>query len=246
MMEGFGPKSFGELYAQEYDALHNPGTTEDCVNLIADLAHDRSILELAIGSGRIALPLKARGIDVCGFDASPDMLELLKQKPGGDEIETWVADMADFSVDRRFGFAYLIFNTLYNLTTQDAQVKCFQCVADQLEPGGQFLVEAFMPNRERFQDNQAVRTKHVSMNTAWLEAAQHNPVTQTIDYQRIRITDEGTRLMPLAMRYVWPSELDLMAALAGFEPVVKWGGWHKQPLTPSSDMYVALYARPAA
>jgi SAM-dependent methyltransferase len=245
-MQGFGPKTFGELYAEEYDALHNPGTTEDCVNLIADLAHDRSILELAIGSGRIALPLKARGIDVCGFDASPEMVELLKQKPGGEAIETWVADMADFHLDRRFGFAYLVFNTLYNLTTQDAQVKCFQCVADHLEPGGQFLIEAFMPNRERFQDNQAVRTKYVSMNTAWLEAAQHNPVTQTIYYQRIRITEEGTRLMPLAMRYVWPSELDLMAALAGFEPVAKWGGWHKQPLTPSSDMYVALYALPAA
>ena len=191
------------------------------------------------------MPLKARGFDICGFDASPDMLELLKQKPGGEEIETWTADMADFSVDRHFGFAYLVFNTLYNLTTQDAQVRCFQCVANHLEPGGQFLVEAFMPNRERFQDNQAVRTKHVSMDTVWLEAAQHNPVTQTIDFQRLRITEDGTKLMPLAMRYVWPSELDLMAALAGLEPIEKWGGWNKQSLTASSDMYVALYQRPA-
>ena len=243
-MKGFGPRTFGDLYAEEYDTLHNPGTTDDCVYLIADLAHGRSILELAIGSGRIAIPLKARGFDICGFDASPDMLALLEQKPGGDEIETWMADMADFSVDRRFGFAYLVFNTLYNLTTQDAQVRCFQSVAEHLEPGGQFLVEAFMPNRERFQDNQAVRTKHVSMDAVWLEAAQHNPVTQTIDFQRVRITEDATKLMPLAMRYVWPSELDLMAALAGLEPIEKWGGWNEQALRPTSDMYIALYQRP--
>lgn len=245
-MKGFGSRTFGELYAEEYDALHDPGTTDDCVNLIAELAQNRTLLELAIGSGRVALPLKTRGCDICGFDASPEMLNLLKQKPGGSEIETWVADMADFSIGRKFGFAFLVFNTLYNLTTQSAQVSCFRSVADHLDPGGLFLVEAFMPNRERFEDNQSLKAKHVSMSTVWLEAAQHNPVSQTVDYQRVRINEDGSQLMPLAMRYVWPSELDLMAALAGFEPVEKWGGWHKQPLTASSDMYVALYARPDA
>lgn len=245
-MKGFGPRTFGELYAEEYDELHDPGTTEDCVNLIAELAQGRTILELAIGSGRVALPLKSKGFDICGFDASPEMLELLKRKPGGSEIETWVADMADFALDRKFGFAFLVFNTLYNLTTQSAQVSCFQRVADHLEPGGLFLVEAFMPYREGFERDQSLQAKRVSISTVWLEAAKHDPVTQTVDYQRIRITEDGSQLMPLAMRYVWPSELDLMAALAGLEPVEKWGGWHKQPLTASSDMYVALYARPAA
>lgn len=243
-MKGFGPKTFGELNAIEYDALHDPGTTDECVALISELAGDGAILELAIGTGRIALPLAARGLNVSGFDASPEMLQHLRDKPGSADVATWVADMASFEIDQQFDFAFLVFNTLYNLTTQEDQIRCFQQVAKHLKPGGRFLVEAFMPNRERFENNQAVRARHVGFDKVWLEAVQHDPVAQTLNYQRIRITEKGTELKPLPMRYVWPSELDLMARLAGLAPVAHWGGWHKQPLSPSSDMYVVLYERP--
>lgn len=243
-MKGFGPATFGELNAEEYDALHDPGTTEACVDLIAELAGDGDVLELAIGTGRIALPLAERGLRISGFDASPEMLKILEGKPGGSNIETWIADMASFDLERKYDFAFLVFNTLYNITAQKDQVACFQQVANHLRPGGRFLVEAFMPNRESFENNQAVRTKHVSFDSVWLEAVQHDPVAQTLNYQRIRITETGTRLKPLPMRYVWPAELDLMAQIAGLRPVAHWGGWQKQPLTASSDMYVIVYEKP--
>lgn len=243
-MKGFGPATFGELNAEEYDALHDPGTTEACVDLIAELAGDGDVLELAIGTGRIALPLAERGLRISGFDASPEMLKILEGKPGGSNIETWIADMASFDLERKYDFAFLVFNTLYNITAQKDQVACFQQVANHLRPGGRFLVEAFMPNRESFENNQAVRTKHVSFDSVWLEAVQHDPVAQTLNYQRIRITETGTQLKPLPMRYVWPAELDLMAQIAGLRPVAHWGGWQKQPLTASSDMYVIVYEKP--
>lgn len=244
-MKEFGPSTFGELNADEYDALHDPGTTDACVALIADVVGSGSVLELAIGTGRIALPLAERGVAISGFDGSPEMLKILSEKPGGSDIPTFVADMASFETDQQFDFAFLVFNTLYNLTTQDEQVSCFQQVAKHLKPGGRFLVEAFMPSRERFENNQAVRTKHVGFDSVWLEAVQHDPVAQSLNYQRIRITEDGTKLKPLPMRYVWPSELDLMARMAGLTPVDRWGGWHREPLSASSDMYVIVYERPS-
>ena len=244
-MKQFGPGTFGDLNAEEYDALHDPGTTDECVSLIADLSDGGDILELAIGTGRIALPLAQRGLNVSGFDASPQMLDILKGKPGGSDIPTWVANMASFDLDQTFDFAFLVFNTLYNLTTQEEQLRCIQSVAKHLKPGGKFLVEAFMPNRESFDNNQAVRTKHVDYEKVWLEAVQHDPVAQRLNYQRIRISQQGTELKPLPMRYVWPAELDLMARLAGLSPIAHWGGWHKQPLTRNSDFYVMMYQRDA-
>lgn len=242
-MKAFGPSTFGDLNAEDYDALHDPGTTEACVDLIAELAGTGDLLELAIGTGRIALPLAARDLNVSGFDASPEMLNILKAKPGGSDIETWVADMASFDLGRTFDFAFLVFNTLYNITSQQGQVACFRQVAQHLRPGGRFLVEAFMPNRESFDNNQAVRTKQVDFDSVRLEAVQHDPVQQTLDYQRILISADGVKLNPLPMRYVWPAELDLMAQLAGLHPVARWGGWQKQPLTKTSDMYVIVYEK---
>ena len=149
-MKEYGPTTFGDLNADEYDALHDPGTTEESVELIAELAGDGAILELAIGTGRMALPLAQRGLNISGFDASPDMLAKLAAKPGGAAIPAWIAEMASFELGQRFDFAFLVFNTLYNLTTQEAQVQCFQRVAAHLNPGGRFLVEAFMPTPNAF------------------------------------------------------------------------------------------------
>lgn len=240
-MKGFAPETFGKMHAETYDALHDPGTTDDAVALLGDLAGRGRTLELAIGTGRVALPLSQQGLDIAGFDASPDMLAKLKEKPGGERIPTFLADMASFDLGERFDFAFLIFNTIYNLTTQADQVACFQSVAKHLNRRGKFLVETFMPNRETFEKHQAVRTKHVSFDAVRLEAVQHDPVTQNLAYQRIHITADGVTLSPLPMRYIWPSEMDLMAQLAGMDLVERWGDWHRAPFTADSDMHVSLY-----
>lgn len=240
-MKEFGPDTFGKLHAETYDALHNPGTTDDAVSLLADLAGGGRTLELAIGTGRVALPLAERGVDITGFDASPEMLEKLKQKPGGDRMPTVVADMASFDLGERFDFAFLIFNTIYNLTRQEDQVSCFQHVAKHLNPRGKFVVEAFMPDRETFERHQAVRTKYVSFDRVWLEAVQHDPITQNLSYQRIHISGDGVSLSPLPMRYIWPSEMDLMAQIAGMKLIDRWGSWQRAPFTADSDMHVSVY-----
>lgn len=242
-MKGFGPDTFGSLYADEYDDLHNPGTTEASVDLIAELAGDVAMLELAIGTGRMALPLAGRGFDVSGLEASPEMVAKLREKPGGRAIPVMMSDMADFQTDQSYGFAFLVFNTLFNLTSQHAQIGCFGSVSKCLTPGGQFLIETFVPNLTRFQDNRDVTVSKLDKNSVWLEAVTHDPVEQTLSYQRIRYTPDGVKIAPLVMRYAWPAEMDLMARLAGLELKHRWGGWQREPFTAHSEMHVSVYEK---
>ncbi|MEO0882370.1 MAG: class I SAM-dependent methyltransferase [Pseudomonadota bacterium] len=242
-MKGFGPDTFGSLYADEYDDLHNPGTTEASVDLIAELAGDVAMLELAIGTGRMALPLAGRGFDVSGLEASPEMVTKLREKPGGRTIPVMMSDMADFQTDQSYGFAFLVFNTLFNLTSQHAQIGCFGSVSKCLTPGGQFLVETFVPNLARFQDNRDVTVSKLDKNSVWLEAVTHDPVEQTLSYQRIRYTPDGVKIAPLVMRYAWPAEMDLMARLARLELKHRWGGWQREPFTAHSEMHVSVYEK---
>ncbi len=242
-MDGFGPATFGELNADDYDTLHDPGTTDATVKLISELAGDGVILELAIGTGRIALPLAQAGHTIAGVEASPDMVAELRAKPGGEAIPVTIGDMADFSVDGRFDHAFLVFNTLFNLPSQESQVRCFQCVADHLVDGGTFLVETFVPDLSDFTRHQRVGTKRVAMDSVWLEAIAHDPVHQVLDAQRIRITQQGVQLVPLPMRYAWPSEIDLMARLAGLSLRHRWGGWSREPFTADSKMHISVYQR---
>lgn len=239
----FGPETFGKLNADDYDALHDPGTTDASVALLSELIAGRKTLELAIGTGRIALPLAARGIEMHGIEGSPDMVAKLRAKPGGDVIPVEIGDMADCAIEGKFGFAFLVFNTLFNLTSQADQVRCFRNVADHLEPGGQFLIETFVPDMSRFTKGQSLRTMRLGFQSAWLEAAMHDPVAQRIEFQRIRITEQGTRLVPLVMRYAWPAEIDLMAKIAGLRLVSRWGDWHRAPFTADSAMHVSLYQK---
>ena len=240
----FNPETFGELNAEDYDALHDPGTTAESVALISELARQGKILELAIGTGRMALPLLARGHDVSGIEASPAMVEKLREKPGGADIPVVIGDMADVEIDGPFDFAFLVFNTLFNLTSQDAQVRCFQNVAERLAPGGAFLIETFVPDFSAYTGNQNVRTMQLGFQSLWLEAAKHDPTRQLVEFQRVRITNEGMKLVPLVMRYAWPQEVDLMARLAGLTLEHRWGGWEREPFTPDSKMHVSLYRKP--
>lgn len=242
----FGPETFGELNAEDYDALHDPGTTSESVALIGELAAGGRVLELAIGTGRMALPLAATGLEVCGIEGSPDMVARLREKPGGKDIPVVTGDFADVAIDGPFDHVFLVFNTLFNLTSQDAQVRCFANVARCLAPGGTFLVETFVPDAEPARSSQNVRTMNVGFNSVWIEAALHDRVEQRIDFQRMRITQEGIRLVPLVMRYAWPAEIDLMARLAGLSLKHRWGGWNREPFTAESRMHVSVYEKPEA
>ena len=242
-MKDYGPETFGKLNAEDYDELHDPGTTAETVDLIAELAGDARVLELAIGTGRVALPLAKRGVRIEGIDASEEMVAKLRAKPGGDAIPVTIGDMADARVEGPFDFAFLIFNTLFNLTSQEAQVRCFQNTAARLTEGGGFLVEAFVPDLTRFKDGQLVRTRHVSKNAVTIETAVHDPVSQVINHQYIRVKDGAVKLVPLPMRYAFPAEIDLMAKLAGLTLDQRWGGWHREPFTAGSKMHVSLYRK---
>ena len=215
ILKGFGSATFGEIYAEAYEVEHDPGTTDEAVELLAGIAGTGSTLELAIGTGRVALPLARRGLKVHGIDGSPAMVAKLREKPGGEAIPVSVGDFADVDIEGSFDFVFLIFNTLFNLTSQQEQVRCFENVAKRLNSGGQFLVETLVPDVTRFDDGQSLRTLHVDMNSAVLEAAVHDPVQQVVEYQRVRMTDDGMRLSPLPIRYAWPAEIDLMARVAG-------------------------------
>lgn len=245
-MRGYGPETFGKLNAADYDRTDDPGTTDQAVEVLADLAGNGKTLELAIGTGRVALPLAARGVAIQGIDASPEMVAQLRKKPGGDAIPVAIGDMADVAVDGAFDFVFLIYNTLFNLTSQEAQVHCFANVARRLNAGGRFLVEAFVPDVARFKDGQSLRTVDLDVGAVTLEAARHDPVTQVVEYQYIRFAKDGVRLTPLPMRYAWPAEIDLMARLAGLEREHRWGGWEREPFTAASGMHVSVYRKGAA
>lgn len=241
----FKADTFGKLNAEDYDAANDPGTTAQSVAFLADIygagAH---VLELAIGSGRMALPLVEKGIKISGVEGSTEMVDLLRAKPGGQDIAVEINDMAapdGYDLAGPFDHAFLVFNTLFNLTSQSAQVQAFRNVAAKLNPGGTFLIETYVPRFDDFVNNQHVITKKVDMDNAWLEAARHDPVNQTFLMQRIRITAGGIKLVPLVMRYAQAPEIDLMAQLAGFQLETRWGGWDKSAFTEKSGMHVSLY-----
>jgi SAM-dependent methyltransferase len=239
----FEPDTFGKLNAEDYDLLHDPGTTDETVALILEIAAGGRTLELAIGTGRIALPLAAKGLEIHGIEGSPEMVARLREKPGGDAIAVAIGDFADVDMAGPFDHVFLVFNTLFNLTSQDHQVRCFQNVANRLRDGGTFLVETFVPDTAQYRAGQNVRTMQVGFKSVWLEAAMHDPVRQVVEYQRVRITEDGVRLVPLLMRYAWPAEIDLMARLAGLRLKDRWGGWHREPFTADSKMHVSVYEK---
>jgi SAM-dependent methyltransferase len=249
-MKKYEPETFGERMADVYDTWYGTRQadekTQESVEVLADLAAGGTVLELAIGTGRLALPLAARGLSVHGIDASEAMVGKLREKPGGDAIPVTIGDFAHVAVDGAFDLIFVVFNTLFNLTSQDDQVRCFRNVALHLTARGVFVVEAFVPDLSGFVDHQAVRTVHVTTDSAYIEASVHDPVAQTIRYQYIEITEGNVRLYPVPMRYAWPSELDLMARLAGLELRERWGEWDRSPFAASSSGHVSVYGLAAS
>ena len=245
-MKEYGTKTFGELNAEQYDAMYEDlmvVETRDSVETLAELAGGGKVLELAIGTGRVALPLAARGLSVHGIEASEAMVAKLREKPGGNAIPVEIGDMAGVRVNGTFDLIYLVFNTIFNLTTQEAQVRCFKNAARHLNAKGVFVVETVVPDLSEYVDGQRMKGFWTKMDSARFEIAVHDLVTQTIAFQRIVISEGGTRMIPHFGRYAWPSELDLMAQLAGLERRERWAWWDRSPFTAASRSHVTVYAR---
>ncbi|GII60844.1 methyltransferase [Sphaerisporangium krabiense] len=243
-MSGFDdPAFFGERYAHEYDERH-PLDPAPAVEFLAALVPGGGrVLELASGTGRVAVPLARRGLAVEGVEASEAMTERMRAKPGGAAIPVTTGDMADVPVQGPFRLAYLVYNTLFNLTSQDRQVDCFRNVAKVLAPGGLFVVEAFVQDLTGFRDDQLVATRSLTDDSVDMEFQRHDPVRQVITYQRVAFEAGRTTLRPLRLRYCWPSELDLMARLAGMRLRDRYAGWDRAPFTAADRQHVSVYER---
>ncbi|HZO64057.1 MAG TPA: class I SAM-dependent methyltransferase [Kribbellaceae bacterium] len=241
-MSGFGdPAFFGDRYAHEYDERTDLDPTP-AVDFLAGMVPDGGrVLELAVGTGRVAVPLAQRGVDVEGIEGSAAMVELMRAKPGGASIPTVIGDMADVAVTGPFRLAYLVFNTLFNLPSQARQIDCFRNVAKVLEPGGLFVIECFIQDVTEFDRGQRVATRALSEDSVSMEFLLHDPVEQAVTYQRVTFDAEGTKLRPLRLRYCWPSELDLMARLAGLRLRERYDGWDRSPFTAASRQHVSVY-----
>ena len=242
-MEGYDPAmSFGDEVAAIYDDEPR-GDEEDAVAFLARLAGEGPALELAIGTGRIALPLAARGVRVDGIDISPAMVARLRDKPGGDQLSVTIGDFADVPVDGMYRLIYVVFNTLQNLLTQDDQVRCFRNVAAHLLDDGVFVVEAMVPNfLHQLNDGQYVHAESIGVDEVWLDIGHHDPIEQRHDENHVRLTNEGVRLFPIVQRYTWPSELDLMARIAGLRLKERWDGWNREPFTSTGNV-VSVFGR---
>jgi SAM-dependent methyltransferase len=238
---------FGERVAARYDEssadMFDPAIVEPVVDFLAALAGRGRALELGIGTGRIALPLAQRGVPVHGIELSKAMVARLRAKPGGEDIEVTIGDFATTTVGGTFSVAYLVFNTIMNLTTQEAQVACFRNVAGQLEPGGRFVIEVGVPELQRLPPGESVRPFELTATKLGFD--EIDVATQRLISHHYTDVDGKLERVSIPFRYVWPSELDLMAELAGMKLRERWSGWKREPFTSDSRQHVSVWEKPA-
>ncbi|MGX6608059.1 class I SAM-dependent methyltransferase [Micromonosporaceae bacterium Da 78-11] len=237
------PGLFGRQWAASYDRPGNPDPAP-AVEFLAGLAGDGPVLELAIGSGRVALPLAERGLDLEGIEASPEMVALLRAKPGGERIPVVVGDMADVAVPGPYPLVFLVFNTLFNLTGEGRQDDCFRNVARVLAPGGRFVIEAYVPDPADFDRDEQVRMQSVTGDSATIRLHQYDRAAQTFVRQTITFTDGGVRLRPFGMHYRWPEQIDALAAAAGLELEARYATWAGATFGPDSTDHISVYRKP--
>ena len=243
-MERYDPAmSFDEAVAASYDSELR-GDEEAASAFLAGLAGDGRALELAIGTGRIALRLAGRGVTVEGIDISEAMVARLREKPGGEGLNVTIGNFADVEMPIGYRLIYVVFNSLFNLRDQSEQVRCFENVAAHLTADGVFAIEAFTPGYlHRLRDDQYVDAEEIRVDRVWLDVARHDPVEQRLEKNHVSLSTAGIRLNPVVLRYAWPSELDLMARIAGLRLRERWGGWKGEPFTGSSRLHVSVYER---
>ena len=234
--------SFGEDVAEAYDNAPR-GDENAAVAFLEKLAGGGPALELAVGTGRIALPLAARRVRVDGIDISAAMVAQLRAKPGGEQISVTIGDFADVPVPGTFRLIYVVFNTLFNLLTQEDQVRCFENVAAHLTDDGSFVIEAGSPAfLYGLRNDQHVDAETIEVDAVQLDVLRHDPAKQMLDESHVSISGTGVRLNPIVQRYAWPAELDLMARIAGLRLKERWDGWNREPFTAKHNV-VSVYGR---
>ena len=238
---------FDERVAARYDEsapeMFDPAVVDPVVDFLTELAGGGRALELGIGTGRIALPLAQRGVPVHGIELSQAMAARLRAKPGAEHIGVTIGDFATTTVEGTFSVAYLVFNTIMNLTTQAAQVACFRNVAAHLGPGGCFVIEVGVPGLQRLPPGETIHAFHVS-ETRW-GFDEYDVANQGLISHHFEIVDGRVERVSIPFRYAWPSELDLMAQLAGMRLRERWSGWKREPFTSDSRKHVSVWEKPA-
>jgi SAM-dependent methyltransferase len=240
-VERYGAATYGDRIADVYDEQYQARDPEPEAEFLAALAGAGPALELGIGTGRVALPLLARGVVVHGVDSSERMVAKLRAKPGGASIPVTIGDFAEFTLTERFALVYVVFNTFFGLLEQADQVRCFQRVAAHLQPGGRFVLDCFVPDLTRFDRGQRTAATFVDVDEVRLDVSMHDPVRQRVRTHHVVLRDGTHSMFPVAIRYAWPSELDLMAQLAGLELEARHGGWHGEPFTDASGAHISVY-----
>ena len=239
-MNFYSHDTYGERVAGVYDDWYSDYDPQ-AIDTLAVLAGQGRALELGIGTGRFALPLSAKNIEVHGVDAASSMISRLRSKPGGEQLTVTEGNFADVPVDGEFALVYIVFNTFFALGSQDEQVRCFRNVAKHLVPGGHFVIEAYVPDLTRFVSGQVNWATKVTADEVQLDVGQHEAASQRVISQKVVITEGNVRLFPVQVRYCWPSELDLMAQLAGLRLRERWSNWKREPFTSESGHHISVY-----
>lgn len=239
-MEPYDIDTYGESIADVYDEWYAT-YDERMIDVLSQLARGGQALELGIGTGRVALPLHERGVEVHGIDASESMLAKLKAKPYGTEIPISVGDFSKVEVEGQFDLIYIVFNTIFALLTQEDQVTCFCNVAAHLKSDGVFLLTAFIPDNKRLEARQELRVTNLERHETHLDASMFDLVSQQITANHIVLTENGMRSYPVRLRYAWPAELDLMARLAGLTLKERWSNWDRTHFDSNSTRHISLY-----
>jgi hypothetical protein len=240
----YDPSAYGEAVAGDYDSLygHIPDT-EAAVACLAELAGEGPLLELGIGTGRLALPLVADGLEVHGVEASPAMIAELRAKPGGQDIPVTEASFNDYRLERRFTCVVLALHTIYGLPSHDEQVRCFATAAEHLVDDGVFVVEANLVEPTTFRQGKAVIPRFRSADRVELQVMEYDSVSQRMEVTNVHLsTAGGVRLNSFTNQYSSPRELDLMARLGGLRLRERWATWTREPFTAASPKHVSVYA----
>jgi SAM-dependent methyltransferase len=241
-MKDFDPAtSFGSDVAAHYDD-DKRGDEEDAAAFLAEFAKEGPALEFAIGTGRIAIPLATKGIQVDGIELSPQMIEQLRTKPEGQNINVIIGDMTSATTNRHYPLVYLVFNTIFNLLTADDQIRCFENAARHLIPNGCFIVETALPHAWIPPGkSDYVHTEYVGKETVGLDVARYDPITQLLEENHVRFTAQGITMLPIVCRLITPGEMDLMARIAGMQLIQRFANWQRTAFDINSKAHISVY-----
>lgn len=242
----YDPAAYGEYLAADYDALYSTVPDTDLtVDCLAELAGAGAVLEMGIGTGRLALPLRSRGVEVHGIEASPAMVAELRKLPGGEEIPVAVGSFADTEVSNRgFSVVVLALHTIFGLPTQDEKIRCFANAERHLDEGGVFVVEATILDMAAFRRGQAVIPRFTSAERVELQVLRYDAATQGVETTNVHLSNDGVRLNGFHNAYASPQELDLMARLGGLQLRERWSSWTREPFVATSTRHISVYGRP--